>query len=473
MHPMRSVPHRVVCLLGVDDGVFPRRGRLDGDDITAADERVGDPDPRSEDRQLLLDAVLAAQEHLVVVFAGMDARSGVDIPPAVPVKELMDAIDSTVRTADDTPASRRVSVTHRLQPFDPDNFAPGVLEPASGVSFSFDRAALRGAAALPERAAPPVVFGRRPLSPLDAAGPVELAELVRFFRHPLRALLRVRANVSLYPEDEAPAAEIPVDLVGLQRWAVGERLLRLSLHGAELDTLQAAEWRRGELPPRGFGSRVLTEVTAQVAAVRGAAEPFLEGEPRKVELAGRLGERAVVGTVTGVHGDALVQVSYSWLSAKHRLQAWLELLTLTATRPGRPWRAVTVARGGVSVLGPVDPGWAALVLADLVQLQQTGLREPLPFAAKTSAEYARVRRGDRPLEPSLRYLRGVWKDETDETYTRFFDPPVGRRGPSGLDALMAEPSRSEEERGDLAERSRFGSLARRVFHPLTLHEELR
>jgi len=473
MHPMRSVPHRVVCLLGVDDGVFPRRGRLDGDDITAVDERVGDPDPRSEDRQLLLDAVLAAQEHLVLVFAGMDPRSGVDIPPAVPVKELMDAVDLTVRTADGRPASTHVTVTHRLQPFDPANFTTGALEPARpGAGFSFDRAALRGAQALlSERAAPPVVFGRRPLPALPADAPVELAELVRFFRHPLRALLRARAKVSLYEEAEAPQPEIPADLDGLQRWAVGERMLKLHLQGAELDVLRAVEWRRGELPPRAFGSQVLVDVTGQVAEVRAAAEPFLASEARKVEIAGRLGGRALVGTVTGVHGDDLVQVSYSRLSARHRLQAWLELLALTAARPGRPWRAVSVARRGVSVLGPVDPGWAALVLADLVELQQTGLREPLPFAAKTSAAYAAARAGDRPLQPSLRLLAGVWKDESDETYVRFFDPPPGTRGPTGFEALLAEPSRPEEERGSLAEASRFGTLARRVFHPLTSNEE--
>jgi exodeoxyribonuclease V gamma subunit len=155
MHPMRSVPHRVVCLLGVDDGVFPRRGRLDGDDVTAVDERVGDPDPRSEDRQLLLDAVLAAQEHLVVVFAGMDPRTGVDIPPSVPVKELMDALDLTATTADGRPASAHVTVRHRLQPFDPANFTAGALEPAPRP-FSFDTAGLRGAAAsLRDRTEPP------------------------------------------------------------------------------------------------------------------------------------------------------------------------------------------------------------------------------------------------------------------------------------------------------------------------------
>jgi exodeoxyribonuclease V gamma subunit len=113
------------------------------------------------------------------------------------------------------------------------------------------------------------------------------------------------------------------------------------------------------------------------------------------------------------------------------------------------------------------------VLADLVELQQTGLREPLPFSAKTSAEYARVRSGDRPLPPQLKYLRGVWRDDGDDLYARFFDPPSGDNGPRGFDALLAEPSRPEEERGTLVEPSRFGTLARRVFHPLMANEELR
>ena len=66
--PMRSIPHRVVCLLGLDDGSFPRHVERDGDDLTARNPRVGDRDVRSEDRQLLLDALLAAQDHLVVTL---------------------------------------------------------------------------------------------------------------------------------------------------------------------------------------------------------------------------------------------------------------------------------------------------------------------------------------------------------------------------------------------------------------------
>ncbi|WP_375432300.1 exodeoxyribonuclease V subunit gamma [uncultured Friedmanniella sp.] len=469
MHPMRSIPHRVVCLLGLDDGVFPRRGRRDGDDIAAVVEHVGDADPRSEDRQLMLDAVMAAEEHLVVVYVGMDARSGGDVPPAVPVKELLDTLDLTAATVDGTPVSSAVTVRHRLQPYDAANFVP-VRDRGGRTSgpFSFDRAALRGARAAAGARTPPVpVFGRTVLAALPEGEPVELAELVRFYRHPVRALLRTRAGVSLYTEEETPDPQIPVDLDGLGRWEIGERLLEQRLQGADLDVLRAAEWRRGQLPPRAFGAQALKAVTDQVAEVEATAAPYLGSVAAKVEISGQLGDRPLVGTVTGVHGEDVVTVSFSRLSARHRLAAWLELLALSAARPGRPWRAVCVARRGLVVLGPVESAWAARALSDLVELAQVGLREPLPFAAKTSALYSEIRRtGREPTRQQWTSLAREWAQETDDSYGRFFSTDPEGRGRTGLDLLLAEPHRPGEELGAIVEPTRFGTLARRVFDPL-------
>ena len=97
---MRSVPHRVVCLLGLDDGAFPRKAPRDGDDLMLDDPHIGERDPRSEDRQLLLDALLAATERLIVTYTGNDERTNTPRPPAVPVGELLDVVDATVRCAD-------------------------------------------------------------------------------------------------------------------------------------------------------------------------------------------------------------------------------------------------------------------------------------------------------------------------------------------------------------------------------------
>ncbi len=162
--PMRSVPHRVVCILGLDDGEFPHKAPRDGDDLLLDDPHVGDRDPRAEDRQMLLDALLAATERLIITYTGNDERTNLERPPAVPVAELLDVVDRTVRTGSgpDAPAAReRILIRHPLQPFDPRNFRAGELT-ADGP-WSFDaRCARWGAgaqlaasrcAAVPARAA--------------------------------------------------------------------------------------------------------------------------------------------------------------------------------------------------------------------------------------------------------------------------------------------------------------------------------
>ena len=70
-----------------------------------AEPHLGERDPRSEDRQLLLDALLAATERLIVTYSGNDERTNAPRPPAVPVGELLDAVDATVR-CEDGPAQR-------------------------------------------------------------------------------------------------------------------------------------------------------------------------------------------------------------------------------------------------------------------------------------------------------------------------------------------------------------------------------
>ena len=136
MVPMRSVPHRVVCLVGLDDGVFPRLGIVDGDDVLARNPMTGERDIRSEDRQLLLDAIGAATEKLVITYTGANEYSGQPRPPAVPLGELLDTLDMT--TTDKV--RDRVVVRHPLQPFDIRNVTPGTLEcPKAAVHVRPDR----------------------------------------------------------------------------------------------------------------------------------------------------------------------------------------------------------------------------------------------------------------------------------------------------------------------------------------------
>ncbi|WP_028984858.1 exodeoxyribonuclease V subunit gamma [Sporichthya polymorpha] len=396
MVPMRSVPHRVIVLLGLDDGTFPRAGVVDGDDLLARAPRPGERDPRSEDRQLLLDAVGAAGEHLIVLYTGADERSGAPIPPAVPVGELLDALDGVARTADGRSVAAHVTVRHPLQVFDPRNFGvdlPGAPAPARRP-ISFDRAALAGARALlaPRTAARELVDGALPPC---APGPVELTDLIRMLTHPARGFLRQRLEIGFPDEDTDPPDALPVELDGLSEWAIGDRLLRQRLRGIPIDVCCALELRRGALPPGALGRRVLSRVGARVDAITAMVADELGTEPRIVDIDVELRvagvPRRLTGTVGGVRGVDFLRVEYSSLKAKQRLSAWIELLALLAMHPDEKWRGTVVGRrsdrAARRVLGPVEPDAGSAVLADLIALRDEGLRRPLPLPVATAERY--------------------------------------------------------------------------------------
>ena len=331
LYPMRSVPHRVVCLLGLDDGAFPRKSPRDGDDLMLEEPHVGERDPRSEDRQLLLDALLAASDHLVITYAGNDERTNIPRPPAVPVGELLDVVDATVRT-EGRPAREQVVVRHPLQPFDTRNFDPGAL--VTDLTWSFDRTTLDGARALVGPRSQDGSFLPEPLPRLDSKL-VELDDLVRFVGHPVRAFLRQRLRIGLSDVSDEIEDGLAVELDGLQRWGVGQRLLEARLAGTEGRTAILAEIARGTLPPGQLGHPVINQVYPTVDAILSEARALIpaDADPEPVDVHVELADgRLLTGTVSAF-GDLLLQSSYSRVAAKHRLSSWVRFLAATATSP--------------------------------------------------------------------------------------------------------------------------------------------
>ncbi len=474
MVPMRSVPHRVVCLLGLDDGVFPRQGSVDGDDVLGRHPMTGERDARSEDRQLLLDAILAATQTLVVTYTGANEVSGRPRPPAVPLGEVLDALDATAVTADGRPVSEAVTVHHPLQPFDARNVSPGGL--LRGERFSFDTAAAAGARAASGPRTPPVPFLDAPL-PAAPPGDVSLADLVRFWGDPVRGFLaRDGVDIALAADEDLPEDALPVEIDSLAQWAVGDRVLGDLLAGLDEAVVRQREWRRGELPPGRLGWRMLGQILDRAGPLHRAAAGLRTTPPRAVDVAVDLGGgRRLLGTVPEAYGDRLVSVTYSRLGPKHRLASWVRLLALAASDEDRSWTAHTIGRPhsrsrddtAVSLLGPLDHT-AVDLLRDLVALRDRGLRAPLPLPLKASFGYARARRTRADVADALVKAGYDWKDgkfpgEQSEPaaltiWGRRAEPPD-----------VGEPPRGGEEFP--GETGRFGALALRVWSPLFQAEQ--
>lgn len=424
---LAAVGHRVVCVLGLDDQHFPTRVHADGDDPLADSPRP--PDDRAAlSRQHVLDAIMTASETLVVVARGADERTNALVPAGVVMQELIAAcrLDPSVdigwpsdATVAHRPQAGRALVSlHTLQPYDPDNFRATPDAPP----FSFDRVACLGAGSAYDRhgvVVPDAPCWSEPFpSPLDDET-VSLDELVKFFRNPAQQLLRRTAGLSLTDYDAAPSHQFPLDLMGLDRWQVGTRIMDGLLRGESMQRLTDAERLRGTLPPLDLGTFLGQYAGRDAARIAERARGVLALPTHACDIAADLATGRVVGRAV-VHGDWVVEHTFSKLSGRHFIEPWLSLVALAAS--GQRARGALIASNGTWLLAPPNPGEATELLGMLVTWYREGLTRLLPLPPKVAALRAGM-----PV-PAPRPERGMdpeeiaWTREHDADWGYFVGP---------------------------------------------------
>ena len=193
---------------------------------------------------------MSATEHLLVLYSGADPRTGGLRPPAVPIGELLDTVDQTVRTGDDSP---------------PRDAVLGAPPTAALRRRQLRRRPTtpRSASTPPRCAVPEPHQGSAPKEPRSfrttrcpapgAPNLVAITDLVRFFQHPVKALLRDRGGLPSWDERDPITDELPVTLAGLEGWGVGDRMVTQLLQGADPDRLSGS--RVAARYPAAAGSR--------------------------------------------------------------------------------------------------------------------------------------------------------------------------------------------------------------------------
>ncbi|MDO4785279.1 MAG: exodeoxyribonuclease V subunit gamma, partial [Propionibacteriaceae bacterium] len=403
---LADVGFRVVCLLGADQ---PDEGPVLGDRL----DPPGDcAEAHRHDRWLR--AASAASDHVLVVYQGTNERTGEALPPPVAVQRLHDHARSAGWAV--SPPRHHTLHAHAAANFDPD--AP----------VSFDQGLAR-ARAVP--APDPVPPGPAPAPP--APGQIELAELVRFIAHPASYYLRRTLGLA---EVSAPAwpADLPIQPGGLDRWAIGDRMLAQARRGESLETLMQAEWRRGTVGPGELGRSVLESVASQVSAILEVAETF-DGPGGEHEIDVEAGGVRVVGRVRTTAG-MLTQVTFSKTDDRAWVETWWRLVAASAAGLG-PRGGVVVgspdysrdipARVTSRVIAPPPAADALTLLARLVETYVAGLTGPVPLPRRAARDLAlslRVRR--HPPEPHrvLQIVERGWRYGTDADWLRFYPNPA-------------------------------------------------
>ena len=395
--PMRAIPCRVLAVMGLQDAAFPRRARAPAWDLLAAAPRPGDRDPVLEDRQLFLDAILAAGDRVILTATARNIRSNKEEPFSACVDEFLRVAATTISRNPDIreTAYRDLIEDHPLQPFNPTCF--------TGSRASFDTGHLEVARAFREQqtVATPFQAGRFDPSAEMRSADLELHELLKILKDPWSAWLSSLGVVLPLAGDDPFALdrEPVVAPSGLELWQLQEVVIQSVLEGRSAHLLERLSADR--LIPYGTLGAAMGRDSVQVA--RSLAERALEetgGTLQPCRLVYRDGRPQVAGNIT-VNADHSLQVLVrpTELKAKphHRLDVWVRAAFAAAC--GMDCDTLLVSRdGGRATLRQVPamaPAQARAAIDALLLLCEQARLRPLPFGPKTSHAIFDAGRRDR------------------------------------------------------------------------------
>lgn len=382
--PLRAVPAKMICVLGLNDQAFPRHEppsafRLENDSV-----RPGDRDIRKQDQYLFLETLLSARRRLYLSYTGFSLRDPGKSPPSVLVAQLFDYLERAVAWPDERRA--KVLVTeHAMTGFSPFYFKP------DSQGFSYSKSGLAGARALMGRRDGETESGQREdLEVEDADDTVALDDLFEAISDPTnyfaKRTLGIRGDDS---EDPLPEDE-PMKLDWLEVYLLKSRLLCDEKSIRNFESQYERERALGTLPVGGPGKRLLIEASVDLDPLLERRRNLVgEYEERYQSIELRLGEKRLQGEVGPIYGETVVLMRPAKTRAKDLLRGWLFALVLSclSENDGRPRRVVVLSTDSMdSFIVPVDS--AEKILLDLIQLRAEAMRRALPLFPISSYEYA-------------------------------------------------------------------------------------
>jgi len=442
MLPMRSIPFRVICLLGMDNGAYPRQSSALGFDLMAKYPRRGDRSRRNDDRYLFLETILSARERLYISYVGQNIQDNTVIPPSVLVSELTDYLD----TGFDIPGADVVdhlTTRHRLQAFSPEYFrSRPKLFTYSEENFEIAERSLR------ERKEDEPFLSTGLSEPDETWRKVDLRGLCAFFSNPSQFLLDRRLGMNLEEAISLIEEREPFEVKNLERYQLEQDMLRRALRGGSLEEGYLVACGSGRLPHGPVGRCAYEDLVPGVEQFARDLSPVIAREAmRVVDFRIQSGPFCLTGSLDNVFKDKAVHYRYAVIRGKDLIVSWIHHLVLNCAAPeGFPRHTLLAglsATGGkgerlYQEFAPVEDGED--ILEGLLRRYWEGLREPLHFFPETSWTYARERLLKKK-DPyvSLEKARKVWQ-ATDWSRGESEDPHYrlcfGKRDP--LDPAFEE-----------------------------------
>jgi exodeoxyribonuclease V gamma subunit len=312
MVPMRSIPFKVVAMLGMNFDKFPRKETAISFSLLQH-WKPGDRNVKNNDKHLFLETLLSAQQFLYISYIAVNAKDGASLPASSLVDELIDYIARGYHADTDRFKKEWVhihplhSFSHQYNPdggllnyLTDDRYKTGVIIQSTAIhkkEFDFNR--------------------------------IAIDDIGKFLQNPPKLYLNKQLNV-YYHEDEVLLQEHELfELDSLTTWSLQDACIYLD------EALATAYYKKakkeGKLPLHNMGKVAFSNMYNELSSLRDRfQEESMGNEMRSFDLSLHLDASIIDGRIDRVYGNKFISVCNSSQHLKYFLNDYVRYLLLVA-----------------------------------------------------------------------------------------------------------------------------------------------
>ena len=405
--PMRSIPFEVIGMIGMNEGAFPRSKIPIEFDLMHLDTQIGDPVQSEQDRYLFLENLLSARQVIYFSYVGQSNRQDTDFPPSVVLREFIDHLEEYYGISSDDLVTK-----HRLQAFSPAYFKDDVYfsysQTRKNIANEIESSGKKGvdffADALPE--------------PEEEWKQLSISDLISFFQHPSKYLLRNRLGIYLRNQDVLTDEREPFELDNLSGYQVKQELLDRFLKEQSLEEYRKVMQSRDMLPEGWSGEQEYQKKAQEVRAFGEEIQLRLQDQPLDdIEVDIEINGFRIVGKLENIYQGAQMDYRFGKAKAKYRTAFWIRHILFQLSKPDEHSghsKYFSWDNGSFEEISLSACDEAQTILADLLDLYSQGLAKPIQLYCKSSYAFSEtVYKEGKAIEEGIRNAEKAWDPSWD------------------------------------------------------------
>lgn len=373
MIPMRSIPYKIIAILGLNKNIFPRQTVEFSFDLMQSERRWGDRNVKQTDKYLFFETLLSAEEKLYLSYIGQDIKDNSEIPPSSLVDEVVEYI---ANSSDVENLSDNLVIKHSLNNYNRKYYSEDFPDYYTYLNYGDDNNFSN--------------IEKIDDGELNVDKKIRLKDLISFYKNPYKWYFNKKLKI-FYNEEKIllPKTEI-FELDNLEKYTLKNEIVKSDLI-SNIDDYLETKIISGKLPLKNMSIYEVEKTKEELKDLMIKFNEIINGSTEQtynIDISEN--NYSIYGDIANIYNNKMIFVNVSKNNSKTLVQLQISRwICSKANLPVEEFILINKEKDKlkITVLEKSDQNNSSLKLNKVAEKYFEGFEKIIPFYPKASFAY--------------------------------------------------------------------------------------